>query len=727
MKAILFLLICPVFYVSCTNSLANETSKSGTPPPTRRVPVTDDYFGMKVTDNYRWLENMKDSTVVNWFKAQSDYTNSYLDKIAGRDSLLEAFKKMDALTPARITDIVRKNNRYFYKKLLPDEKVGKLYYRDGENGPEILLYDPGVDKDGKPYSLNSFSASEDGKNVALAVTQGGAEVSRIYTINVDTKKIDAESIYPSFGILGWSPDNKGFLFLLTNSADNKSMDLESNVHTMYHQMGSASSGDKEIFSKKKYPNLGLTSADYCMAMFSEDFKYIIAGPSTVSNEITCYYAPAADLLNPVIPWKPLLQKKDHVTALSIDGDDVYMLTYENAPQYKIIKSNLKNFSVANAKVVVPEGKDKITTMARSKDYLFLSYSDGINGGAKQYNLHNGDLVSIKLPAEGGGLLSGNILTPYGIKSNEGYIQLTSWKQPLTVYDYNADNQETALSAFNVKANYPGLEDVKVVETEIPGHDRVMIPLSIVYNKNVRLDGSTNCLLTGYGAYGISLTPAFSTMTLALINKGVIYAVAHVRGGGEKGEAWHKAGYKTTKPNTWKDLISCAEYLIKNKYTSAEKLIGWGTSAGGITIGRAITTRPDLFGAAIDNVGCSNALRMENTPNGPINIPEFGTVKDSVESRALYEMDDLHHVKDGVKYPAVICVCGWHDPRVIAWQPAKFAAALQHATASGKPVLLDVNYDDGHFTEDKSVTFKNFANMFAFGLWQTGNPDFQIKN
>ena len=726
MKAILFLLICPLVYVSCTNTLANETHKGTTPPPTQRIPVTDDYFGMKVTDNYQWLENMKDSSVVSWFKSQSDYTNSYLDKIPGRDSLVEAFKKMDALTPVRITDIVRKDNRYFYKKLLPDEKVGKLYYRDGENGPETLLYDPGVDKDGKPFSLNSFSASEDGKNVALAVTQGGSEISRIYTINVDTKKIDSQSIYPGYAVFGWSPDNKGFLYLMLNSADNKSMDLESNTRAMYHATGSAPSDDKEIFSKRKYPNLGLTSADFCVVYYSEDFKYLIAGPSTVSNDIICYYAPAADLLNPVISWKPLLQKKDHVTALSMDGDDVYMLTYENAPQYKIIKSNLKNFSVANAKVVVPEGKDKITNMARSKDYLFISYSDGINGGAKQYNLHNGDLASIKLPVEGCGV-GGKVLTPYGIHSNDGYMEITSWKQPLTVYDYNADNQKSELSAFNVKANYPGMEDVVVVETEVAGHDGAMIPLSIVYNKNVKLDGTANSLLMGYGAYGISITPFFSIMTLALVNKGIIFAVAHPRGGGEKGEAWYKAGYKTTKPNTWKDLISCAEYLIKNKYTSASKLIGMGTSAGGITIGRAITTRPDLFGAAIDNVGVSNALRVENSPNGPINIPEFGTVKDSVESRALYEMDAFQHVKEGVKYPAVICVCGWHDPRVIPWQPAKFAAALQYATASGKPVLLDVNYDDGHFTEDKSVTFKNFANMFAFGLWQTGNPDFQLKD
>jgi prolyl oligopeptidase len=216
------------------------------------------------------------------------------------------------------------------------------------------------------------------------------------------------------------------------------------------------------------------------------------------------------------------------------------------------------------------------------------------------------------------------------------------------------------------------------------------------------------------------------MSLALLNKGVVIGRAHVRGGGEKGNDWYQAGYKTTKPNTWKDFIACAEYMVQNKYTSPQKLFGMGTSAGGILIGRAITERPDLFAAAICNVGCANALRMENSPNGPVNTKEFGTVKDSTECRALAEMDAFQHVKEGTPYPAVICVGGMNDPRVAAWQPGKFAAALQNASTSGKPVIMQVNYDNGHFTEDKSVTFRNFAGMFSFCLWQTGHPDFQPK-
>lgn len=273
---------------------------------------------------------------------------------------------------------------------------------------------------------------------------------------------------------------------------------------------------------------------------------------------------------------------------------------------------------------------------------------------------------------------------------------------------------------------PEYRNLEVKEVEVKGHDGVMIPLSIIYKKGTKLDGSNVCLLNAYGAYGSSSTPYFSVRQNSLAVRDVVVGIPHVRGGSEKGEEWYRAGYKTTKPNTWKDFISCAEYMISNGYTSADKLAGTGTSAGGVLISRAITERPDLFAAAINNVGCSNAMRLEFSANGPVNIPEFGTVKDSVECKALYEMDGMQHVVKGTKYPAVINVAGWNDSRVVPWQPGKFAAAVQNATTSGKPVLVKVNYDNGHFTEDKNVTFANFADQYVFVLWQCGHPDFQMK-
>jgi len=267
------------------------------------------------------------------------------------------------------------------------------------------------------------------------------------------------------------------------------------------------------------------------------------------------------------------------------------------------------------------------------------------------------------------------------------------------------------------------ENLVTEEVEVPGHDGTMVPLSIIHRKDLALDGASSAILQGYGAYGISARPAFSVMN-SLALHGVVLGYCHPRGGGEKGEAWYKAGYKTTKPNTWKDFIACADYLVKKGYTSPKRLAGTGTSAGGILITRAMTERPDLFASAVCNVGCANAMRLEFTPNGPVNTPEFGTVKDPVEAQALYEMDGVQHVQPGVKYPAVLGVAGWNDPRVAPWQPGKFVAAMQAASTSGRPVLLKVNYDNGHFTEEKIVTFRNFASQFAFLLWQTGHKEFQ---
>jgi len=274
-------------------------------------------------------------------------------------------------------------------------------------------------------------------------------------------------------------------------------------------------------------------------------------------------------------------------------------------------------------------------------------------------------------------------------------------------------------------SYPEMADLTVEEVEVPGHDGTMIPLSIIHRKDIKLDGSSPCILEGYGAYGISWTPGFSPR-YSVANRGVVVAYAHVRGGSEKGEAWYRAGFKTTKPNTWKDFISAAEYLISKGYTSRERLTGRGTSAGGILVSRAVTERPDLFAAAVVNVGVANAMRAEFSPNGPVNTPEFGTVQDPIEAQALYQMDGLQHVMPGVRYPAILGVAGWNDPRVVPWEPGKFVAAIQQASTSGRPALLLINYDNGHFTEEKSVTYRNFANQFAFALWQAGHKAYQPK-
>lgn len=710
--------------------LVQTGASAQTLPASLKRPVVDTYFGKAVTDNYRWLEDMNSPETKDWFKAQGDYSNATLAQIPGRDALIETFKQYDALKSATIGGVILRGGQYFYRKTLPGEKVGKVYYRAGKTAPEQLLFDPVAFDNTKTYSVTGFTPSEDGKWVAIGLDEGGVEISTVRVLDVATKTFLPERITGvSGGRVVWTPDSKGFLYTPQNSLDPKDPTVRLNMHARYHRLdpNPAATGtpdranrpDADLLSREKYPQLGMRPDQWPIVFFDQQYTHLFGVLLSVDSRLSAFMAPVSDLQNPTIGWKRFVSPEDSVYMFSVAGGKLFLYSVKGASNGQVLMTDAQNPDVRTATVLLPEGKRNITGISASHDYLFVTLNNGINDQIRQYDVRSGQWSDVPLPSTGTAQV-----TPLDPSGNECLISTTTWKQPTTLYDYNPTSRKLIISPFNIAATYPGVDDLVVEEVEVPSHDGVMVPLSLIYKKGLKRDGNAVCFMDGYGAYGISATPRFSSLLLGMLNKGVIVARAHIRGGSEKGQSWYKAGFKTTKPNTWKDFIACGEYLVKNKYTSPAHLIGMGTSAGGILIGRAITERPDLFAAAINNVGCSNALRMETTPNGPVNIPEFGTVKDSTECMALYEMDALHHVQEGTKYPAVINVGGWNDPRVIAWEPGKFAAALQNASSSGKPVLMQVNYDNGHFTEDKAVTFRNFANMFAFALWQAGHPDFQ---
>ena len=692
-------------------------------PPTKTVDASDTYFGKTYKDSYRWLENLKDQEVEAWFKAQAELTDRLLAKIPARDALAEEWMALDKLKPASYTSITYENGRVFYKKTLGGENVGKLFFRKGWNGAEKQLFDPGPYKTGVTTTIESFLPSWNGKYVVLGLAAGGAEYSELRVLDVDRGTLLPESVYPSYGPIGWMKDSKSFFYDAGKVTDIKSLDIELNRKTKLHKVGTEFTADSDFFSNESYPELGIEAKEFPNAFIDESYPhYIIGAVGTVQAEFRVFYAPISELDRTKIKWEVLCKVSDNlVRGLKGDRDYLYAITHADAPKYKVVRTNVKHPDWEHAETVIPEAGDSIQSIAKSKRYLLVIYSNGVVGRLVKYDLATGKTAEIKLPASG----SLDVTCP-DWKTDRCLVYITSWTSPLTIYDFDAAKDTFVKSIFNTDVSYPGFENLVSEEVEVQGHDGTMVPLSIIYMKGIRLDGSNSCILQGYGAYGISATPHFSILS-SVATRGVVLAIAHPRGGSEKGEAWYKAGYKTTKPNTWKDFISCAEYLVQKGYTSPQKLAGTGTSAGGILISRAITERPDLFKAAICNVGCANALRMEFSPNGPVNTPEFGTVKNSVECGALFEMDGVQHVQKGVKYPAVMGVGGWNDPRVAAWEPGKFVAALQGATASGNPVLMKVNYDNGHFTEEKIVTFKNFAGQAAFLLWQTGHKEFQPVN
>jgi prolyl oligopeptidase len=692
-------------------------------PATKTVDAADTYFGRTYKDPYRWLENLKDKDVVAWFKAQADLTDGLLAKIPGRDALAQEWMALDRLKPARYTAITFEHGRVFYKKTLGGENVGKLFYREGWNGGEKLLFDPGAYKAGVTTTIQSFIPSFDGRHVAIGLSAGGAEYSEIRILDVDRGALLPESMYPSYGPIGWTLDNASFFYDAGKVSDIKSLEIELNRKTRVHRLGTDFTADIDFFSDESNPELGITPKEFAQASIDESYPdYVIGNAGTVQNEMRVFYAPSSGMGHAPLKWDVLCQPSDNlVRSMEFHGDYVYAVTHADAPRYRLIRTRVKHPDWKHAETVIAQGPDSIQYVVKSRDYLLVVYSDGILGSIVKYDLASGTSTRVRLPASG----SVDVSCP-DWHTNRCIVEITSWTFPTTLYDFDAGNDTFEKSIFNTDVAYPGFENLVTEEVEVPGHDGAMVPLSIIYRKGTPMDGGNCCILEGYGAYGISYTPAFNVRRSVALH-GVVVAYAHPRGGSEKGEAWYKGGYKTTKPNTWKDFISCAEYLVKKGYTSPQKLGGTGTSAGGILISRAITERPDLFAAAVCNVGCADTMRMEFSPNGPVNTPEFGTVKDPVECLALFEMDGVQHVRPGVRYPAVLGVGGWNDPRVAPWEPGKFVAALQGASESTKPVLMKINYDDGHFTEEKTVTFKNFAGQYAFLLWQSGHRDFQPVN
>ena len=718
----LIVIVLSSFVFFCNNCIAQTFNY----PPSPKQPITDTIFGKVVVDDYRWMEDMNSLQMKNWLKIQSDFTNSLLDKIPGRNELIAEYKKLDLLASVDIPYVIREGGRYFYKKTLAGENVPKLYYRQGKTGKEVLLFDPhSYNKAASKEITFNFLPSKDGKRVALTLTGNGkADISTAKVINVDTKQFYSDSLYPVGDVQAWISGNKGFLYSALQTGDQLSTNLFQDISIKYHQLGTDVINDKTILSRINNPDMDIKPSTLLFVNYSPDYKYLTAVLwSESKDQNRRLYVPAADIKNNPINWKTLVKAEDQVRDAIIYNDKVYLLSRKDAPNFRVLVSPLNKVDLTSAQTIVPESKQSIEWLSMSKDYLFIVKTNGINQSIDQYNFSSGTIEPIKVPYSGSSWIQ-----TFDVNTNDCIMYAISWTRPGRKYDYNPTSHQTSINAFNTSAKYPGTDDLVTEELEVKSHDGIMIPLSLIYNKNIKRDGNNIVYMTGYGSYGNALTPFFNQNNLPLLNTGVIFAVAHTRGGGEKGYTWHMGGFKATKPNTWKDFIACAEYLIDKGYTSPKYLIGEGTSAGGILIGRAITERPDLFAAAINNVPVSNPLRGENRPNGILDSKEFGTAKDSTEAMGLIEMDAYLHVTPGVKYPAVIAVTGINDTRVPSWQPAKFVAALQNANPSGKPILLQVNYNSGHWTEEKFVEFQNFANMISFALWQAGHKDFQpVKN
>ena len=707
--------------------IAAALMTSGNPPPVAPVrPVTDDYFGTKIVDPYRYMENLDDPSVKAWITAQAQYTRNTLDKIPGRAALLSEITKYGNAAPAAVGDAYRgQGDRYFYMKTLPQENLAKLYLRQGLAGPETLLVDTDKFKGphGEPAAINSYVPSHDGKYVAFVVSLAGHEIGSLHVLDTAAGTEIGQPIDRVWdGEVSWRPDNQSFFFTrLQKLAKNASpLETEENSITYLHVLGQSADADVPVFGAGVNQGIDLDPIDGPAVVASPDSDYALAEVARGSqNEIYLYAAPLASVGHPGAIWTKICDPDADVTDDELHGDDLYLLTHHDASRFKIIKTSISHPDLAGAQIIVPEGPGVVQSMIAAADALYVKELDGAISRVIRVP-YNSPAQNVKLP------LDGSVEICASEPDLPGFIFAEeSWIRGKQIYQYDPSTDQVQNTGLRPAGPFDQPDYLVSEEVEVPSYDAAPVPLSIIHRKDSPLDGNRPTFIFAYGAYGITMDPQFGVRFLPWLKRGGVMAIAHVRGGGEKGEDWHLAGYKLTKPNSWRDLIACAQYLIDQKYTSPKRLGIWGGSAGGITIGRAITERPDLFAAAIPAVGVMNTVRAELSPNGPPNISEFGSAQTFEGFEDLYAMDSYLHVRDGVPYPAVMIETGLQDPRVIPWQPMKFAARLQAATSSDKPVLLRVDTANGHgIGESKKQHDEELADMMSFFLWQFGEPGFQ---
>ncbi len=694
-------------------------------PKTPVREVTDDYFGTRVVDPYRWLENTSDPGVIAWMKQQNDYTRSVLAKIPGRDALLARISELDN-AGATVSAVQVWGGHYFYLKAEPGSDNRKLYVRDSLTAPERVLIDPEklTTPDGKHFSIDYFQPSFDGKYVAYGISRGGSEMSILHFVESATGKLLPEEIdRAQFAQPNWLPDGKSLFYsrLPKLPPDAPATAQYQKLRQYRHTLGTDPEKDPVVFGYDVNPAVKVLADDFAFIVYSPGaLRYMVGVVSHgVQREVDLYVVPFTGSPDAHTAWKKIADDNDDITGLDVHRDQIYLLSHNDASRFKVLRTSLANPDLATAQMVVPPSSAVVVGVAAAADALYLQDLDGGIGRIRKLCYDTGKVQSVRLPFDGA--VQSLVTNP---TENGAWLELASWtKSPLW---YGLDGKTGKIADTGLVAPSPvEYSNVESEERKARSADGTMVPLSIVHEKGLAMDGSHPTWLEGYGAYGITLDPTFSPRLLAFFEKGGVYAVIHARGGGEYGEDWHKAGEKLTKQHTIDDMLAGAHYLIEHKYTSAEHLAGEGTSAGGITIGGAITQRPDLFGAALIRVGDSDALRSELMASGPANIPEFGTVKDPDGFKALYAMDAYVHVKPGTAYPAVMLTTGANDPRVAPWEAAKMTARLQADTSSGKPVLLRVDYDAGHgLGSTKSQRDSELADEMAFLFWQLGVPQYQ---
>jgi prolyl oligopeptidase len=689
----------------------------GLKPPMARVEVVrDTYFGETLEDPYRWMENDQDPDWLPFLKAQNDYTRAALDQVPGRDALLKRIEQLSGDT-VQTTHLQRAGGKLFFQQRPLGADNFKLFVR--EEGQDRVLVDPTKLGTGSShYSLDWWRASADGSHVVYGLSKDGSEDSVLHVLTVsDGKDLPEQIPNTESATPQWLDDNSGFFYnQLTGKVGTPERYLDSQAR--FHRIGADPASDPILMKRGLVAGVDYDRIQAPLILTYPGAHHVLLALADVRPEVRLLIAPLEDVLKGHASWKGIAGFEDELTGFELVGDDLYLLVNKGTPRGRLLKAKTAKPEIAGAKKIVPQGPLVIEEIKRAKDGLYLKMMDGGINRLRRLDWH-GHIAEIALPFDG---TIGDMFT--AANEDGGFILLSGWLAPTGVWLVDAKGEliRTGLTPM------PPI-DVSPYETQrffATAKDGVKIPYSVVYRKGLKLDGAAPAFVSAYGSYGFSpFTPNFVPRTLALMDAGAVVGYANVRGGGEYGREWHKAGQLANKPNTWRDLIAVCEDLCAKKYTAPEHLAIGGRSAGGITVGRAMTERPDLFAAVVSGVGWSNPLRYVAEQNGYGEEPEWGTIRDESGYRALKSIDSYQAVEDGTAYPAVLLTTGVTDPRVAPFHVAKMAARLQTASSSGEPVLLRVDFEAGHgIGSTRAQQDQEAADTYAFLLWQTGAKEYQ---
>jgi prolyl oligopeptidase len=688
------------------------------PPAARIKPVTETLWGRKVTDNYRYMEALDPSTL-SWMKAQGAYTRSVLDSIRPLARLKTEVAQFSA-SVGLIKGYVLLAGRAFYEERTPGSDNFDLIVSDSGGTRKIVdMAALRAANGGKPFAINYFLASPDGGKVAVGVSEGGSEDAALTVYDAASgTKIAGPVDRAEFGATSWSDDSQILYFIrLKKLAANdpptdKYKDSTADAWNLASEpvpiLGSIV-GHGPAFKPAETPAIVMSVGAPVAAALS------ING---VQNELAMWLAPATSVNDPKVTWKEFITRDDDITATDMRGSEIFLLSHKDAPTFKVLSVQAGQ-PLSSGAVLVPALPDRVIEGIHvGSDALYVVARHGAYSQLLRVPTGTKNIEEVPLPFEG------HIDEAFSDPRGPGVaIKLSSWVVPTTMYAYHPSSKTFTDLRIGTHGD---IESSKYVVSDLSAkaQDGVQVPLSLVQPKGAT--GAQITIIEAYGSYGISELADFSVRRAVAMRQGITYGVCHVRGGGELGEAWRLGGKDANKHNTWEDLIACSEFLIARGITTKDHLFIIGGSAGGITMGRSLTERPDLFAGVIDLVPAGNTLRGEFSPNGPPNVPEFGTISSEAGFKNLYEMDTIRHVKKDRQYPAVMVTTGLNDPRVAPWEPAQVAAVLQ-ASGTTKPVLLRIDEEAGHGVgSTRTQTDALTADWIAFVFWRAGLPEWQPK-